>query len=298
MVAPLVLFIGALLLIFLLQKDYFFKWALTARGSTIDTNIFIKKARYAYASCLSIVMLYCLQAAVLVLARVVISVWNIKRSCSSFDHTVVVYGRIFCLFVIVVVFYLGVLFFAGVKNLRFKSLTVGWAAGIFDLLRLTMGQWTPSTVHRFEVVERSKKFDNDDTDDDNQQEMVMKLIGQSRGLVWMAVPYGILLTKSCETLNHPPVFIWGADKNYPSEFKMRTGWYYRFLMWILNCMRLFVIIVTVLFATQHFEKVYFFATVAFVFLEVLKPDPEGLPFEQLSTEQQDQIIKQHLRIKK
>ncbi len=101
-------------------------------------------------------------------------------------------------------FYAAVLLFSGNPQFTFRGLTVGWIQGGIELAFITVGIWTPATVESFKVMRRAADFDNDDDDDDNQQQTVMTLLGRSRGLIWLPIPIGVVMTKVAEALNDPP----------------------------------------------------------------------------------------------
>lgn len=236
MMAPVVIAIGFAFFVVILQKDLFLKWALSVRGAKRGTSPTKRKLKVAWSTLLTVVMLYMLQSAVVVLALIVQSVWGIKRSCNDFDAQLVPIGKYVCYAFVVLLLYFSILVFAGIRDLSLKGLTIGWLNDARKLLMLTGGVWTPGTVEKFEVVARADKFNRDEYDNESAQEMVMKLQGQSRGLMWMAVPYGVLLTKLCEAVNHPPIFVFGQS-HMPYSFNMATPFKVRFILWFLAMLK-------------------------------------------------------------
>ena len=210
MAAPVVLFIGGLFLVLILQKDLLLKIVITVNKSKTGTSVGMQRLKYAYAALISVIALFMLQIAVLTLTNVVTQTWSITRSCSTFDASLVKVGRIVCIIFIVLLFYIALLAFAGIRDLSFYDLTWGWIRGIKCLIILTFGVWTTETMIRFDILNRAKKFRNHD--DDNQQLNVMRLMGHSRSLLWLIFPYGVILTKGCETVNNPVIFIFLTGK--------------------------------------------------------------------------------------
>jgi hypothetical protein len=102
-----------------------------------------------------------------------------------------------------------------------SGLTKGWIKGVFELGLITIGVWHPNTVDSFRVLRRAADFDNDEDDDDrfetlfwllcnaffgahfftvclfacSRQQDVMTLLGRSRGLIWLPIPIGVVMTK-------------------------------------------------------------------------------------------------------
>jgi hypothetical protein len=213
-----------------LQQDWLLRTAITLRGKATGANAIVKKGA---AMGLTMMSIYILQAAIISLTDVVASSWGIQRSCNEFDRQLVVVGQYLCVVVIIFFIYVAVLMFAGIQSLDKKALTIGWLQGAFNLLQISLGIWTPATVKSFQVVGKANKFDNNDEDDDNQQETVMSLVGQSRGLIFLPiVGFGVLLTKSAQYLNEPPWLIFSRHKM--PALQLYSGSKERFVRFIMN----------------------------------------------------------------
>ena len=267
MFAPVVILLGSIVLIVILQKDYFLRFALSMKGSAVGTHVAIRKARKAIAIVLSTFLLYILQASILVLTQVVASTWNVTRSCSEFDQKLVIIGRWLSIAFIVILFYVSGLVFAGIKQVNSYTLTNGWVSGVWALLQLTFGLWTRSTVDRFDIHTRARDFDIDDNHDENPEEAVMELQGASRGLMWTAFPIGIVFTKLTEQINSPPFLIAG---NYIGVDITTPRWN-RGLKWFVGMLKLGSILYTVWSANQLVVILTFILTAVSVSLNVFLP---------------------------
>jgi hypothetical protein len=94
-------------------------------------------------------------------------------------------------------------------------------AGLFNIVSVTFGLWTPALVEAYGVnqrsmaskatLERGKRASMVEVDD--QSEEVAMLLGRSRGLVWMAIPGCAILAKIAEALNSSTPFTCEAIKS-------------------------------------------------------------------------------------
>jgi hypothetical protein len=285
MFSPVVILLGAIVLIVILQKDYFLRFALSLRGSKAGSSKLSRKIRGAIAAVISTMLLYILQSAIIVLTQVVASTWNIKRSCSAEDKVLVDVGRYLCIIFIVLLFYVAVLIFAGIKQINSHTLIAGWFSGLFALLQLTVGIWTRDTVARFDIAERARSFDLDENKEINPEEAVMELQGGSRGLMWTAFPVGIVLTKLTEMINAPPVLL-GNDLGVD----ITTPAWNRRLKWVVGMAKLGAVLYSVWSANQFAVLVAFGLTALGVFFNIVLPsDYHRIKWQQTHPKQEVQM---------
>jgi hypothetical protein len=83
---PIVLFFGALFLVALLQKDLLMVIGIAMKGKDDNRSWLHNQMREKGASGLTMLILMFLQTAVVQFSSLMFSVWNIQRSCSTFDH--------------------------------------------------------------------------------------------------------------------------------------------------------------------------------------------------------------------
>ena len=270
MFSPVVILIGSIVLIVILQKDYFLRFALSMRGSHEGTAKAVRKAKGAMATVFATVLLYILQSAIMVLSQVVASTWNIKRSCSLQDKVLVRVGRILCIIMIVLLFYVAGLMFAGIKRINSRTLILGWFTGLFALLKLSFGVWSRSTVDRFDIRARAAEFDTDENRDRNPEESVMELQGASRGLMWVAFPLGIILTKMTEQVNAPPFLLWGNVGGLGVQ--ITTPRWNRGLLWLVGMLKMAGVFLVAYSANERIAVITFGLVVVWVFLLLALPD--------------------------
>jgi len=266
MFSPVAILLGATVLIVILQKDYFLRFALSLRGSKAGSSTAVRKIRGAVAALISTALLYILQTAIIILAQVVASTWNIKRSCSAEDKVLVDVGRYLCIVFIVLLFYVAVLLFAGIKEINSHTMIAGWFSGLWALLQLTFGIWTRDTVARFDIVERAHSFDLDENKEINPEEAVMELQGGSRGLMWTAFPIGIVLTKLTEYVNAPPMLL-GTNLGV----NITTPAWNRGLKWGVGMAKFATLLYSVWSADPRAVLVSFALTAVGVVLNILLP---------------------------
>ncbi len=204
--APVIIVAILIIMLAILQQDILLRWAISSQKTEKDGCC----AYYGYKALTVIgaaALLAVLQVVLVAVTSLIGSVWGIQRSCSALDAQFVNVGKTLCAAFVIFFFYSAVLLFAGSPEFNFRGLTVGWIKGGIELAFITVGIWTPSTVESFKVLRRAADFDNDDDDDDNQQQTVMTLLGRSRGLIWLPIPIGVVMTKVAEALNDPPYLI-------------------------------------------------------------------------------------------
>jgi hypothetical protein len=181
---------------------------------------------------------------VVLIGEVIISVFQLEKSCSPFDYQVQQVRKICPIFIAL---FFAVLIFSGYKssslyNLWIKVLTVDWIYGCFRLIYLTSGIWTRSNIQAFDVINKAAKYDNDDSDDNNQQQKVISLLGQSTGLIRLLVPFGVVLTKLAEITDNPP-------DNYGS-FQLKSSLFKRAALFLCNIFRYVGVLYVVFKATE------------------------------------------------
>jgi hypothetical protein len=217
-----------------------------------------------------------MQIGILVLSRVVISTWNINRSCSSFDRKVVIVGRILCIISTVVFFYVAILLFAGARKSDLRcgkcctNLFKQWLKKVRSLVYITLGCWTRREVHSCEIMERAELHDNEERVSDHTRELVMTFVALSRGLIWAPLPGGIVFVKLSEALNSPPIFV----PNKSMNLDMYTPAGKRKLLFLLNLAK-FVLLVYIVFNPT---TVAILAVLGVIFLKlatiVIYPNPK------------------------
>lgn len=268
MFTPLVLLLGALLLMYLLQKDVLLVMGIKGRGELTGRSFLYRQFRLRLAQGATMASLLVLQSLIVILPQTVGSIWGIRRSCSDIDYEVVTVGRSLSIVCIVAFFYIAPLMFAGVSGLSFKDLTWGWVRGLVDLFLLAVGIWSPHRVQRFDVIRRAETFDNDLEDTDNLQQDVMELLAKSRSLMWMPIPGGVVLTQLAACVNMPPLLIW----NYPrTGLILKSGVYKRTVLWLISMSR-FILYITAVFVPAEYAFLGAMgAQVLFIFVDTLWP---------------------------
>ena len=136
---PLVLAAGAILLIFLLQKDYLLLLTIRIRGESEMQTGMQARLRLMLASGATTALLMFLQSVISTAGRLTVSVWNINRSCSDLDYTLITIGRAISIVFIVTFIWITVLIFGGGLKGKpsFAQAFFGVAFNPFEILVVT-----------------------------------------------------------------------------------------------------------------------------------------------------------------
>merc|ERR1711871_1733538 len=133
---------------------------------------------------------------------------------------------LFCLLFVVV--FPGL--FAGKPQQVFKFLSAGIYVYIcvvlINLIRVTLAFWDALLEDSFMIVEIAELYDEDPEDDDNLRETVVSVVGRSRGIIWTAIPGGLVISKLCEALNDATPF------DVAPKLEMATPRVTRFIKWV------------------------------------------------------------------
>src|SRR5689334_10292285 len=97
----------------------------------------------------------------------------------------------------------------------------------------------------------------------------MSLLAKSRSLIWLPIPFGILLSKFCECANSPPLIIMDYDR---AGLDLYHGFCKRFLMWIVSMARYVLLVGVVFFGGEVSCLGSIICTIIFVFLDIALPN--------------------------
>ena len=181
----------------------------------------------AASALLTSVLLYIVQLFVLILPSILQGMWSVERSCSSVDNQMMLYMFIGNLVITVIAFVILLVSFAGrptgsVAKLGILAPVAVILGSLRRLVYLTFGIWTNRLIESYSIRERAIEFDDDIEDDDTQEERVLSIMGRSRALIWLVAPMCIVLAKLSETVNNPPLFVFGGGGN-PVEMTTPTA---------------------------------------------------------------------------
>jgi hypothetical protein len=137
-----------------------------------------------------------------------------------------------------------------------------------------LGYWNKTTIDRFEVKERAERYDNDEYDADNKQQDVMSLLAKSRSLIWLPIPFGVLLSKFCECVNSPPLIIVDYKR---AGLELYHGWCKRFLMWIVSMARYVLLVGVVFFGGEVSCLGSILCTMIYVLMDIAIPNEKEAP---------------------
>jgi hypothetical protein len=272
MMGPVILILGTMFLVFVLARETLLRFAIATQARKTDS--FLKQRVYQLISTsLTTGLLYLLQSGVITMTQVVQSIWNIKRSCSDLDNEVLQIGAGISVVAVAMFVYFAVLLFAGVQmdddTGLMRKLTVDWVKSFIRLVTVSVGVWNDSTIEGFHIFEKADKFDQDGDDLDNQREKAMSVTGQSRGIIWLPLPYGVFLTKLAEGSNISPALIL-SKKNldlYNPTAKRR-------ILWILNVAKVLSLFVIAVIATPLVAYISIGLMVLAGLISVFYPNPK------------------------
>jgi hypothetical protein len=245
MVSPFILFFFVLFLLVLLQKDWLLALAITFQASA-KRHPALRSSSRLISFVLSMVVLYTLQIIIVSLTDVVAIAWQIQRSCSRFDRAMIDAWDGLLVFFLFIFFYIAVLLFGTVKSVDLRGFTVEWLKGLWSITKISFGLWDQAGFDGFHIEDRAERFDNDDEDDNSHHETVMALTAQARGLMFVPIPYGIILTKCAHFLSDPPVLIWKSKEI--DGLDLFTPYKKRVVLFSFNLLILIVMINTVFIA--------------------------------------------------
>jgi len=76
-----------------------------------------------------------------------------------------------------------------------------------NLIKLTFGIWDEELIKTFQIKEKSELFDGNLEDDENYDQEMIRLKGESHCLVWQYNVYFVILSKFSEGINRSPLYI-------------------------------------------------------------------------------------------
>lgn len=220
LLAPLLFLVGGVVIYLTLERDWLL-W-LGVRLRTKSTERAVNKAFFQVASKVGTrTSLIVLQITVYSLSNAA-TLSTTSKSCNDIDFAANTFGKVVVGF-FYLVFY-GVLFFifTGAPDWYKYDRTTWtrrmiWLAwdGVVRFGYLTTGVWNDITVRSYNIVQRAERYQAGKdvvvasaNTPLSMHEMVMYLISTSRGVIWMPLPLCTIITKTSESLNKAPVFVW------------------------------------------------------------------------------------------
>lgn len=245
MFAPVVLLFGSIVLIYMIAKDIFIRFSIKLSGTKKRNRSPVKGGQF---------LLYILQAVMVLMTNVIVSSWSIKRSCNAWDAELVSVGRGLSIFFILVFFWFAILVCGEIRVVTWRLVTVHAWLPLRNLLLITLGIWTPHLYEWVNIEGRAREYSRPAGDGSaiesssphgkrkggnaGDEEEVMRLMGQSRPIVFTPIPGLSLLTKFAEAANSPPLFV-------PPEANMKTPQKRRAILWAANMVKYFCSVVFV-----------------------------------------------------
>jgi hypothetical protein len=244
----------------LLGRDVLLQFGISIQRHGIGAPWYKKLMLKGSGKVLQLMVLFFVQLCVDLLTRLVVSAFQASDSCSAIDRLAVVVGRFFIVIIMVGFLVVNWTLFTGTPTGRSKALIVDYLYGVPRLVLMSLGVWTNDTVEAYHVRARAAAFDQNEEDSDDQQEEVVYMTGRSRGLVWIAFPYGIIAAKLSDAVNSPPLFNLTTRIKDPvtntyvfdgqRALHLHSSLWVRLALWVGNSLQFAFILIFVVFGDE------------------------------------------------
>jgi hypothetical protein len=252
---PLLSLALTFLLKFILGRDLLLILGVSVGAFKQGANVFVKLLITAGSKLLVVVALYSLQIMLVLSTSAVVRVFQSERSCSYIDSIAFRLARVIVIVTISLFVLLNFYNFAGGTPNVQKSKVATFVARIFGLIPgsirivlLTFGIWTSHTATAHAISFRAERFDDDPEDEDEKHLETLSTTGASRSLIWMAVPFTILLAKVAEATNSPPILITSG-----ARLTLRQGFKLRAALFLLHVGQLALIVLILLYPSTLYQ---------------------------------------------
>jgi len=108
-------------------------------------------------------------------------------------------------------------------TLRAYARTMPWK--VAQLLKMTFGVWDRTLIESMQVVQMARTFDDDPTDNKEYHQDMIRLTGQSHGLVWQFSPALVSVSKFMQASNYNPIFTAGEVQTEPLLVDGHLAWW-------------------------------------------------------------------------